>query len=88
MDVEYVVLADLTPHLPDGFEERQALDVADSATNLHHNDVGSTGFCQSHHSRFYSVCDMGDRLNGSAEELALAFAGDDVAVYLAGRDVG
>ena len=34
------------------------------------------------------VCDVGDGLDCAAEEVALALAGDDVAVDLAGGEVG
>ena len=39
VDVDRVVAADVLAELPDGFEKRQALDVADRAADLDEDDV-------------------------------------------------
>ena len=43
VDVERVLAADVLPELADGFEERQALDVADRAADLDEDDVDVLG---------------------------------------------
>ena len=43
VDVADVLAAERDAHLPDRFEERQRLDVADGAADLDHGDVGIAG---------------------------------------------
>ena len=40
MDIQAVVTAELGSQLSDGFEERQAFDIADSAADLDDGDIG------------------------------------------------
>ena len=86
-----VEIADVAPagfvaHLPDGFEEGEALDVADGSANLNDDDLGVMG--ESVHAGFDLVGDVGNGLNGAAEVVAAALLGNDGAVDLAGGDVG
>jgi hypothetical protein len=43
VDLADVVAAERDPHLPDRFEERQRLDVADSAADFDDGELGVAG---------------------------------------------
>ena len=87
VDVVDVVAPDLVPHLPDGFQEGQSLDVADGAAHLRDYHAGPALAGQPADALLDGVGDVGHGLDGPAEELALPLAGYDVAVDLAGGHV-
>ena len=83
--VERVVAADVLPELPDGFEKRQALDVAHRAADFDEHDVdvfrrGADGVLD-------LVGDVRNHLDGAAQVVAAALLLDDALVDLAGRPV-
>ena len=87
VDVEHVPAADLAPHLPDAFEERLALDVADGAADLDDDDVTVVLPGGEHDPVLDLVGDVRDDLDGAAEVVAAALLRDHCRVDLAGRDV-
>ncbi len=83
--VQHVVAAHLDAELADGLEERQRLDVAHGAADLHHADVGFAG---AHPDALLDlVGDVRDHLHGRAEVIAAAFLGDDALVDASGGEV-
>ncbi len=87
VEEEDVVAADLVPHLADGLEERQRLDVADRAADLGDDDVDVRA-AHAPNPRLDLVGDVRDHLHGVAEVLAAALLGDHGRVDLARGDVG
>ena len=85
MNVERPLAAELDAHLADRLEERQRLDVADGAADLHHADVGVAG--AGHHVALDLVGDVRNHLDRGAEVFAAPLLGDDVRVDLARREV-
>ena len=85
--VEDVLPADLVAELPDRFEEREDLDVADGAADLgdHHVDVVVGERVDA---RLDLVGDVRDDLHGLAEVLAPPFLGEHRLVDRTGRGVG
>src|SRR4029453_366260 len=80
-----VVAPDVLAELTDRFEERQALDVADRATDLDEHDVD---VLRDAADRVLDlVGDVRNDLNGASEVLAAALFGDDALIDLAGRPV-
>ena len=71
--------------LPDGFQEREALDVADRAPDLGDDNVVPVG--EPSHARLYLVRDVGHDLNGGAQVVAASLLADDRLVDAARRDV-
>jgi hypothetical protein len=79
------VLSSVRPQLADGFEERQALDVADGAADLDDHDLrGARGAPDR---RLDLVGDVGNHLDRAAEVIPAALLLDDREVHLAGGDV-
>ena len=85
MDVEGVRPADVLPELPDGLEERLALDVADGAADLDEDDVHVVGHRAD--AVLDLVRDVGDDLHGAPEIVAAALLLDHREVDLAGGPV-
>ena len=85
MDEQDVFLSLLGGHLPDGFEERLRLDIADCAADFGDKHVG---FPIVHlvDAGFDLVRNMRDDLHGAAQISALAFAAQDAPIDLACRD--
>ena len=83
MHEQRVAVADFLSELANGFKKRQTLDVADSAADLgdHHVHAGRR---QGAHRILDLVGDMRHYLNRAAEEITVAFLGDDRPVNLAG----
>ena len=83
--VHYGLAAELVADLADGFEERQAFDVAHGAADLDQDEIllGRVG----QHEFLDRVGDVRDHLHRGAEIVAAAFAGDDGRVDATGRDV-
>ena len=77
--------AELVAELPDGFEERQAFDVAHRAADLAQNEVLVLDVGQ--HEFLDRVGDVRNDLHRGAEIVAASFALDDVGVDAAGGDV-
>ena len=86
VDVEAVLLADVERELADGFEERQALDVADGAADLGDDHVHVVGG-QLADRGLDLVGDVRDDLHGLAEVIAAPLLLDDGQVDLAGGEV-
>src|SRR5208337_2022839 len=92
MDQDIIVGRKFSPHLADRLEERHALDVANGTSYFDQADVRSCPvrellFCRLPDTGLDLVGDMGDDLDGLAQEVAAALLVDDRAVYLAGGDV-
>ncbi len=87
VQVEHVVAAELRAQLADGLEERQALDVADRAADLHEHDVDVGRGRDPQDAALDLVGDVRDDLDGRAQVLALALASDHGVVDAAGRRV-
>ena len=88
VDVEDIVAAHLVPHLADGLQEGEALDIADGAADLDDDDLRAGLGGEAEDVVLDVVGDVGDGLDGAAEEIAAAFLGDQVEVDLAGGEVG
>ncbi len=88
MDEDAVVAAEFVAELADGFDEGERLDVADSATNFDNDHVG-TRLGHLAGIGFDFVGDVRNDLDGFAEVIAAAFAGDDALIdATAGEIVG
>ena len=86
--VQRVVAALFVAHLADRLEERLAFDVADGAADLDDHDLRAGVAADGADAVLDLVGDVGDGLDGAAEVVAAALAGDDGLVDLAGRDGG
>ena len=87
VDEDAVLAAAVLLELADGFEERQALDVADGAADLGDDDVDVLGLGDQVDARLDLVGDVRDDLHGAAEVVAAALLADDLVVDRAGGDV-
>src|SRR5882762_7019373 len=85
MDEERVFCAEFEAHLANGFEEGKGLDVADGAADFDDYDVH--GFGNFPNGGFDFVGDVGNDLNGLAEEVATAFFGENGFVDAAGGPI-
>ena len=79
------VAAKLVAQLADGFEERQALDVADRAADLAEQEIGIAAIGADE--LLDRVGDVRNDLHGAAEIVAAALLGDHVGIDPPGRDV-
>ena len=70
---------EIVAELADGFQERQALDVADGAADLHQHEIEFIGVALD---RCFldRVGDVRDHLHGGAEIVAAALLGDHLGV--------
>ena len=84
--VEDVVAADVLAELPDRFQEREDLDVADRAADLGDHDVDVVGG-EREDALLDLVGDVRDDLHGLAEVRALALLGEHRLVDRTGRGV-
>ena len=87
MDVADVVFADLVAQLANRLEKRQALNVADRATNLDEHNVDGLGLRDTQDASLDLVGDMRNDLHRGAEVLATALAANHAVVDRAGRGV-
>ena len=87
VNVEDVCAADIMPELADGLKERLAFDVADGAADFGDDDVDVVGG-DFGDGGLYLVGDVRDDLDGGAEVLAAALAGDNGFIDAAGGVVG
>ena len=85
MDVDAGAAAELHAELADGFEERQRLDVADRAADLHHADVRAVR--AELDAALDLVRDVRNDLHGGAEIIAAPLLRDDALVDAAGGEV-
>ncbi len=85
VDVADVVAAERDPHLPDRFEERQRLDVADRAADLDDGDLGVAG--AGGDPALDLVGDVRNHLHGSAQVVAAALLADHAFVDLPRREI-
>ena len=88
VDVQDVIAADFLLDLADGFQERQAFDVADSAADFRDDDVRIVVVADAIDAVLDFIGDVRDDLDGMAQIIAAAFFLQDRPVNLAGRDVG
>jgi hypothetical protein len=79
---------DLVAELPDGFEERERLDVPHRATDLDDLDVGLLGVGERADPLLDLIRDVRDHLYGLAEVIAAALLREDAGVHGTGREVG
>ena len=88
MDEEAVLPPHLMRHLPDGFQEGLALNVAGGAADLGDDYVG-VGLCTDGIDEGLNlVGDVGNDLDGLTQILAPALFGKDIPVDLAGGQIG
>src|SRR5207245_4334687 len=83
VNVERVVAADVLTELPNGFEKRQALDVADGPADLDEHDVDVSR--NRADGIFDFVRDVRNDLHRAAKIVAAAFLLDDALVDLVSR---
>src|SRR5215210_6942177 len=78
VDEDRVLATDLVAELADGFEERQRLDVANRAADLHdyHIAIGREAL----HRSLDLVRDVRDNLHRRSEVLAAPLLGDDAQI--------
>jgi hypothetical protein len=88
VDERAAVSPDLVPQLPDGLQEREALDVADRAADLDDQHVGVLGGGVGPDPLLDLVGDMRDDLHGLAQVIAPTLLLDDRGVDRAGGEVG
>ena len=88
MDIQAIVTAELGSQLSDGFEERQAFDIADSAADLNDGDIrGVLALGKRKHDALDLVSDVRDHLHGSTQVVPAAFLMDDAVINGAGRGI-
>ena len=87
MDEDRVVVTNLERELADGFEKRQALDVAGRAANLGDDHIGPGLLTQHVHALLDLVSHVWDNLHGLAEVFPLAFVIEDRLIHLTARQV-
>ena len=85
MHVDRVVARQFVAELADRFEERQALDVADRAADLHQHEIDAVVAVADE--VLDGVGDVRNHLDGGAEIVAAPLLGEDVLVDAAGGDV-
>src|SRR3990172_3236400 len=85
VDVKDILLTQPVPELPDGFEERQALNVADGPADFYDHDVFVVG--EVGDGAFDLVGDVRHHLDRAAEVIAPALLGDDVVIDPSGGKV-
>ena len=86
VDIEHIRCAHIFAQLADGFEKRQALDVADSAADLGDNYIGLAFTAQANDALLDLIGDMRDHLDRPAQIVAAALFGDHGRVDSAGGD--
>ena len=72
VDIQHVLVPDVFAQLPDGFQERQALDVADRAADLGDHHVRPGLLAQPDDALLDLVGDVRDHLHGAAQIVARA----------------
>lgn len=93
MNLHKVVLARTSPQLAHSLDERHALNVADSTSQLNYADIGLLARVIDGDARdlldpiLDGIGNVGDDLYGFTQVVALALALDDVLVDLASGDV-
>ena len=85
VDEDGVPARQLLAELADRLEERQALDVADRAADLHQHEIEILVAVE--HELLDRVGDVRDHLDGGAEIVAAPLLGDDVVIDAPGGDV-
>ena len=73
VDIETVVAADVAPHLAQGLQEGQRLNISHSAANLTQHDLSPGGFRDLADAAFDHVGDVGDDLDGTSQVIAPPF---------------
>src|SRR5690242_1357551 len=87
MDKEYILATHLIAKLPQRFQERLRLDVADRPPDLHNDNIRLRLFGNSRHPAFDLVCDVGNHLNRPAQEISPSFLADNFRVDLPAGEV-
>src|SRR5262245_10972079 len=85
MDVDGMLTWQLVTELADRFQERQAFDVTDSATDLDQHEVVTVVAVT--YEILDCIGDVRDHLDGGAEIVAASFFGEDFLVDASGGDV-
>ena len=85
MDIDGVTARQLVAQLADGFEERQAFDVADGAADLAQHEIEVVVAVADE--ILDGVGDVRNDLDGGAEIIAAPLLGEDVLIDAAGGDV-
>ncbi len=85
MDEAALAARQFLAQLADGFEERQAFDIADRAADLDQDEIGVAGIGQDE--LLDLVGDVRHHLNGRTQVVAATLLFDDVGVDASGRDV-
>src|SRR5215813_13266343 len=85
MNIDDDAVRQLVPELADGLEERQSLDVADRAADLHQDEIESLVTVEDE--ILDGIGDMGNDLDGRAKVIAPPLPGQNVLVDAAGGDV-
>ena len=83
VDEQHVLLAEIVDELPCRFQERHALDIAHRSPDLHDGEIHAGLLADAEDAGLDLVRDMGDDLNGPAEESSLPLLRDDRLVDLA-----
>ncbi len=87
MDIHDVVTADIALDLPDRFEERQALDIADRAADFRNDDVRLRLSACPEYALLNFIRNMRDHLHGAAQIFAAALFRDDGGINFACCDI-
>src|SRR5713226_2590875 len=85
VDIKDILFSPFPAKLSDGFQKRQALDVAHSAANLTDGDV--VALCGSTDAPLDFVCDVGNHLDRPSEVVSVALLCDDRFIDLSGGEV-
>ena len=84
MDIQRIILAQFPTQLPDGFQKRQAFNVADRAADLNNGHIHVSGFGDLLDALFDLIGNMRDDLHGLAQIIPAALLGDHGIIDLAG----
>ena len=87
MNKNRVVVADFQRKFADGFEERQAFDVAGRAADFGDDDIGLGFFGEQVDAIFDFICDVRNHLHRIAEINAFAFVIQNFLIDLAAREI-
>ncbi len=85
MHKQHIVVPQLHGHLADRLEERQRLDVADGAADLHHRHIVAVG--PGLDRVFDLIGDMWNDLHGTAEIVTATLLADHVFIDTAGGEI-
>ncbi len=87
MDENGIFMSHIQLELPDGFQERLALNVADGAAHLDNGDLCFPASVIPVETALQLIGDVGDHLHGAAAVVSPALLGEYRPVNLAGSDI-